>query len=316
MLRFAPVWLACLLAVGCQKQTATDRTDPTSQPGQNRSRMPEIDFEKVKINVIPAAGNVHMLEGAGGNIGVSSGPDGVLIIDNQFAPLAPKIREAIAGIAKGEPRIEFVLNTHYHFDHTGGNPEFGKDGHIVGHTNVRKRVSTTQVVRGMTMEALPEGGWPIITYDDSLSIHFNGEEVKLMHVPTGHTDGDTIVFFTESKVIHTGDQFINGAYPFIDSESGGNLDGYLANVAKLIEMAPADAKIIPGHGPLATVDDLRAFHQTITETVEIVRKQMAAGKTLAQIQAAGLPAKYKSWGAAFIDTNTWIAMIHAAGLPR
>lgn len=311
MLRLAPVWLACILALGCQKQTATDRTDPTSKPGQNRSK-PTIDFEKVKINVIPVAGNVHMLEGAGGNIGISSGPDGVLMVDDQFEPLAPKIREAIAGIAKGEPKIEFVLNTHYHFDHTGGNPDFGKDAHIVAHANVRKRLSTEQSLRGMTMAPLPEVGWPIITFEDSVSIHFNGEEVKLMHVPTGHTDGDSIIFFTESKVVHMGDQFTNGIFPFVDLENGGDIEGYAANVAKVLELVPADAKIIPGHGPLATVDDLRTFQKMLAETTEIVRTQMAAGKTLAQIQAGGLPAQYKSWGAAFIDTNAWIATIHGS----
>jgi glyoxylase-like metal-dependent hydrolase (beta-lactamase superfamily II) len=311
MLRLAPVWLACVLALGCQKQTATDRADTTSKPGQNRSR-PVIDFEKVKINVVPVAGNIHMLEGAGGNIGVSSGPDGVLVIDDQFAPLVPKIRDAIAGIAKGEPRIEFVVNTHYHFDHTGGNVDLGEDAHIVAHTNVRKRLSTEQSLRGMKFDPLPEVGRPIITYDDSVSIHFNGEEVKLMHLPKGHTDGDSIVFFTQSKVVHMGDHFTNGMFPFVDLENGGDVEGYVANVAWALEFLPADVKLIPGHGALATIDDLRTFHKMLTETVDIVRKQMAAGKTLAQIQAGGLPAQYKPFGAFYIDTNTWIATIHAS----
>lgn len=301
--------LACLLLLGCQKQAGSEPAE--SAPGQNRAA-PAVDFENVEIEVVPVAGNVYMLVGVGGNIGVSTGPDGVLMIDDQFAPLAPKIRAAIAGIAGGKPEIEFLLNTHHHFDHTDGNPEFGQEARIVAHSNVRKRLSTVQTSRGRTIEALPEVGRPIITYDESLSIHFNGEEVKVMHVPSGHTDGDSIVFFTGANVIHMGDHFFNGKYPFIDLDGGGDVEGYAANVAKVLEMAPADAKIIPGHGPLATVADLRGFHQTLTETIGVVREQMAAGKTLQEIQAAGLPAKYKSWGEGFIDTNAWIATIHAS----
>jgi cyclase len=304
--------LACTLSVGCQKQTGQDRAEPDPAPGQNRASPPTVDFEKVQIEVVPVAGNVQMLLGAGGNIGISAGPDGVLMIDDQFAPLAPKIREAIAGIAKDRPGVAFLLNTHYHGDHTGGNPEFGQEARIVAHTNVRKRVSTAQTVRGRTFEALPAQGWPVITYDEGLSIHFNGEEVKVMYMPGGHTDGDSVIFFTGSKVIHTGDLFVNGKFPFVDLESGGNVVSYAANVAKVLEMAPADAKIIPGHGGLATVQDLQAFHQMLTETIDIVRKHMDAGKTLQQIQAAGLPAKYKPWDGGFIDANSWIATIHAS----
>jgi cyclase len=310
MKRIVLVWLAGALLLGCQKQTGSERREP--EPGQNRSKPFSIDFEKVEIKVIPVAGSVYMLEGAGGNIGISAGADGVLMVDDQFAPLAPKIRQAIAGIAKDKPGVAFLLNTHYHFDHTGGNPDFGQEARIVAHANVRKRLSTTQTIRGQTFEALPAVGQPVITFDDSLSIHFNGEEVKVMHVPRGHTDGDSIIFFTGSKVIHMGDQFFHGKFPFIDLEGGGDVESYVANIARVLEMAPADAKVIPGHGPLATVEDLRAFHRTLAETVEIVRKHMAAGKTLAQIQAAGLPDKFKSWGDGFIDTKSWLATIHAS----
>jgi glyoxylase-like metal-dependent hydrolase (beta-lactamase superfamily II) len=301
--------LACTFSLGCQKQTGSERTE--SAPKQERAQA-SVDFEDVKITVIPVAGNIYMLEGAGGNIGVSAGPDGVLMIDDQFAPLAPKIREAIAGIATDNPGIGFLINTHYHFDHTGGNPEFGQEARIVAHTNVRKRVSTDQVVNGSQVDALPAVGWPIITFDESMSIHFNGEEVKLMHMPKGHTDGDSIVFFTGSNVIHLGDQFFNGKFPFVDLANGGDVEGYAAGVARAIEMAPADAKIIPGHGPLATLADLQAFHAMLTETIGVVRTHMDAGKTMEQIQTAGLPAKYKTWGGGFINEQTWIATIHAS----
>jgi glyoxylase-like metal-dependent hydrolase (beta-lactamase superfamily II) len=301
--------LACTFSLGCQKQTGSEPTE--SAPSQNRAN-PGVDFENVEIKVIPVAGNVYMLEGAGGNIGVSAGPDGVLMVDDQFAPLAPRIREAIAGIATANPAIGFLINTHYHFDHTGGNPDFGQEARIVAHTNVRKRLSTDQVVRGNTMEALPAVGWPVVTFDDSVSIHFNGEEVKLMHMPTGHTDGDSVVFFTGAKVLHMGDLFFNGKFPFIDLESGGDVEGYAAAVAKAIEMAPADIKIIPGHGPLATLADLQTFHQMLTETIGVVRDHIDAGKTMEQIQTAGLPGKYKAWGDGFINEQAWIATIHAS----
>lgn len=301
--------LACTFSLGCQKHTGSERTE--SAPSQNRAHA-SVDFENVAIKVIPVAGNVYMLEGAGGNIGVSAGPDGVLMVDDQFAPLAPKIREAIAGIATDNPGIGFLINTHHHFDHTGGNPEFGQEARIVAHTNVRKRLSVDQVIQGNRIDALPAVGWPIITFDESMSIHFNGEEVKLMHLPTGHTDGDSIVFFTGANVIHMGDQFFNGRFPFVDLSSGGDVEGYAASVAKVIEMAPADVKIIPGHGPLATLADLQTFHQMLTETIGVVRSHMEAGKTMEQIQTAGLPGKYEGWGAGFINDKTWIATIHAS----
>lgn len=304
MLRIVIALLACTLVLGCQKQAS-----PTPEPAKAR---PGAEADDVKIEVAHIAGKVYMLQGRGGNIGVSVGEDGVLMIDDQFAPLAPKIREAIAGIAGGEAEIAFLVNTHHHGDHTGGNPAFGAEADIIAHSNVRKRVSTAQTARGRTTEPLPEVGWPIITFDEGLSIHFNGEEIAVMHMPTGHTDGDSIIHFTSSKVIHMGDQFFNGRFPFVDLESGGDVEGYVANVAKVLEMAPADVTIIPGHGPVATLEDLRAYHQMLTETIGTVRKQIDAGKTLEQIQAAGLPAKYESWGSGFIDAKAWIATIHTS----
>lgn len=306
MLRIAIALLACIVVLGCQKQTS-----PTPEPDQARPG-PGIEADDVDIRVTHIAGKVYMLEGRGGNIGVSVGDDGVLMIDDQFAPLAPKIRAAIAGIAGGEPKIAFLVNTHHHGDHTGGNPEFGTEADIIAHRNVRKRVSTVQTARGRTTEPLPEAGWPIITFDEGLSIHFNGEEIAVMHLPTGHTDGDSVIHFTGSNVIHMGDQFFNGRFPFVDLESGGDVEGYAANVARVLEMVPADVAIIPGHGPAATLEDLRGYHQMLTETIDTVRKQIDAGKTLAQIQAAGLPVKYESWGAGFIDAKTWIATIHTS----
>jgi glyoxylase-like metal-dependent hydrolase (beta-lactamase superfamily II) len=152
---------------------------------------------------------------------------------------------------------------------------------------------------------------PSLSYAQTYSLQFNGEELKLIHLPTGHTDGDTLIHFTKSNVFHTGDQFTNGMYPFIDTAAGGgSVDGYVANVAKMLELIPDDAKIIPGHGPLATKKDLLTFQATLNDTIGIIRKSAAEGKTLQETQAAGLPAQYDSWGKAFVSTKSWITVIY------
>src|SRR3954451_2997862 len=266
------------------------------------------DFSKVEIKVVPAAGNIYMLQGAGGNIGVSAGSDGILIVDDQYAPLAEKIRAALKGINQG--KLKFVLNTHFHADHTGGNPDFGAEATIVAQDNVRKRLAAGSVVRGNKTEPMVGPGLPVITFQESVSVHFNGEELRVIHYPHGHTDGDSVIFFTKSNVVHMGDDFFAGRFPFVDLESGGSVQGMTAGVEKVLAQIPADAKVIPGHGALSTVNDLRAYHHMLVETVAIVQKQIKARKTLEQIQAAGLPAEWKEWGSGFIDTKTWIETIY------
>lgn len=268
------------------------------------------DFSKVEIKVVPVSGNIYMLEGAGGNIGVSAGPDGILIIDDQYAPLAGKIRAALKGINPG--KLKFVLNTHYHGDHTGSNPEFGPEASIIAQENVRKRLASGTMVRGNKVEPMAAAGLPVITFEDAVSVHFNGEEIKAIHYPHGHTDGDSIIFFTKSNVVHMGDDFFVGRFPFVDLENGGSVQGLIANVGKAISQIPAGAKVIPGHGPVSTVEDLKTYHGMLTATTETVRKAMEAGKTLEQIQAAGLGDQWKDWGSGFIKTDVWIATIHAS----
>lgn len=266
------------------------------------------DFSDVTIKVTHVRGNVHMLEGAGGNIGVSVGEDGILIVDDQFAPLADKIREALSHLGKG--KLRFVLNTHWHGDHTGGNPQFGRQATIVAHRNVRKRLAARQHLPGRDVEPLPAGGLPVITFDRSLSVHFNGEEIRVLHYPHGHTDGDSVVLFTGSNVVHMGDHFFAGRFPFVDLDSGGDVEGYIRNVGEVISKLPADVKIIPGHGPLSTLDDLKAFHRVLRETTDIIRERMAEGKSLDEIKSAGLPERYRSWGEGFIKTDRWIETVH------
>jgi cyclase len=268
------------------------------------------DWSKVEIKVTRVAGNVYMLEGAGGNIGVSVGPDGILIVDDQFAPLADKIKAALRTL--GDGKLKFVLNTHYHGDHTDGNVVFGHDAPIIAQTNVRKRLSTEQISKffNRTTPASPKEALPVITFDQSVSVFFNGEEIKVIHYPHGHTDGDSVIFFTGSNVVHMGDDFFNGRFPVVDLEAGGDVEGLTKNVADIISKLPTGVKIIPGHGPLSDVEGLKTFHRMLTETTNIVRKRMAAGKTLEQMKAEGLPEEWKSWGTGYIKTDRWIELIY------
>ena len=273
------------------------------------------DFSKVEIKAIKVAGNVYMLEGAGGNIGVSVGADGILIVDDQFAPLADKIKATLKTL--GDGKLKFILNTHWHGDHTGGNVVFGPEAPIIAQTNVRKRLATEQKSEFFksTTPASPKEALPVITFDESLSVHFNGEEIRVIHFPQGHTDGDSVIFFTGSNVVHMGDDFFAGGFPFVDLESGGSVEGLTKNIAEIIPKLPAGAKLIPGHGKLSTAEDLKAFHRMLMETTDIVRKKMAAKKPLDQIKKEGLPEEWKPWGAGFIKTDMWIEIIYRSLSP-
>jgi glyoxylase-like metal-dependent hydrolase (beta-lactamase superfamily II) len=270
----------------------------------------QTDFSKVQMKATKVAGNVYMLEGAGGNIGVSVGDDGLLIVDDQFAPLADKIRAALKGIA--DKKLKFILNTHWHGDHTGGNIAFGPEATIIAHDNVRKRLATEQksTVFNTTTPASPKEALPVITFDHSLSVHFNGEDIRAIHFPHGHTDGDSVIFFSASNVVHLGDDFFAGRFPFVDLESGGSVEGLIKNIGELVSKIPADAKLIPGHGPISTLDDLKSYHRMLQQTTEIVRGKIAAGKTLDQIKSEGLPDEWKPWGTGFIKTDRWVETIY------
>ena len=258
-------------------------------------------FDGVEIKTTQVSGNIYMLEGSGGNIGVSAGPDGLLMIDSQFAPLSEKIRAALGKLGGEDPK--FLINTHVHGDHVGGNENFGRKAAILAHANVRKRM--TQADQPPAKTAIP-----VVTYKDGISIHFNGEEVRVIHFPTGHTDGDSVIVFTKSKVVHMGDHFFSGRFPYIDIDSGGDVAGFIENIDRALEMIGADTKIIPGHGPLSTRRDLKTFRGMLEETTALIRKGAKDGKSLEQLQAAGLPDKWKSWGTGFIDTKRWISIVH------
>jgi len=270
----------------------------------------QTDFSKVQMKATKVAGNVWMLEGAGGNIGVSVGDDGLLIVDDQFAPLADKIRAALKGIA--DKKLHFILNTHWHGDHTGGNVAFGPEATIIAHDNVRKRLATEQksAVFNTTTPPSPKEALPVITFDQTLTVHFNGEDIRAIHYPKGHTDGDSVIFFSASNVVHLGDDFFAGRFPFVDLESGGSVEGLIKNIGELITKIPADAKLIPGHGPISNLDDLKSYHRMLQQTTEIVRGKIGAGKTLDQIKSEGLPAEWNPWGTGFIKTDRWVETIY------
>jgi cyclase len=272
------------------------------------------DFSKVQIEVQKVSGSVYMLKGAGGNIGVSVGDDGIVIVDDQFAPLADKIKAALKGIT--DKPVRFVINTHYHGDHTGGNLAFQKDAPIIAQDNVRKRLEEggTGGVGAMTNEHKPveKGALPIITFDHQVTVHLNGEDIRALHVPSGHTDGDSVIFFPKSNVVHMGDDFVTYGFPFVDINSGGSVRGMIDAVDKVLAQVPADAKFIPGHGPISTVKEVRDFQQMLKDTLAAVQAAMTNGMTLDQMKQQKLLAKWSSFDGPdkFIKSDLWIETIY------
>ncbi|MGB7069979.1 MAG: MBL fold metallo-hydrolase [Pyrinomonadaceae bacterium] len=271
--------------------------------------------QDVTVRTTKVNGNVYMLQGRGGNIGALAGTEGILIVDDDYKAVGEKLAAALKVLGSEKPR--FILNTHWHGDHTEGNQFFGKDSIIVAHLNVRKRLMDPPVLFGNRTPAYPSFALPIITYTESMSLHINGEDVRLVHFPNSHTDGDTVVFFKNANVVHFGDQYFNGSFPFVDLDSGGSVQGLINNIGMLIKEISPDAKLIPGHGPLATLDDLKAYHSALSESSKIVQNSMRKKRTLEEIKKAGLPEKFKSWGEGFINTDSWIETIYrSAASPR
>ncbi len=270
------------------------------------------DFSKVEIQTEKLADTVYMMTGSGGNLGVSVGEDAVFVIDDQFAPLTPKIQAAIAKLT--DKPVKFVLNTHWHFDHTGGNENVGKAGAIiVAHENVRKRLSAEGFIEFLGMKTKPEPkiALPVVTFTRDLSFHLNGDDIEVHHVPRAHTDGDSIVQFRKSNVVHMGDTFFNKLYPFIDTSSGGSVAGVIAAVDRILKVAGDDTKIIPGHGPLGNKADLKAYREMLAAVSGNIRSQIGAGKTLEQVIASKPTAKYDEvWGKGFLAPEKFVAMLY------
>ena len=252
------------------------------------------DWDAIEVQVVPVAGNVSVLVGSGGNIGVSVGDDGTILVDDQFAPLTEKI-VAAARTLTSDP-VRFIINTHFHGDHTGGNENFGKMGSIItAHENVRRRMSTEQVrtvARQDTTPASPADALPKITFADEVTFHWNGDTIHVFHVDNAHTDGDSIVHFTNADVVHMGDTFFRGRYPFIDVDFGGNVNGVIAAADRVLAITKPSTKLIPGHGEIGTPDDLRRYRDMLTEIRDRVQTLIDQGNGIDAVVAAKPAAKY------------------------
>lgn len=271
-------------------------------------------FEDVSITSTHVGGAVHMLEGRGGNLAVMTGPDGILMVDDQYAPLTDKILAAVREIDDGP--IRFVINTHWHFDHTGGNEQLGGMGAvIVSQDNARQRMSTDQfmAVIDRNVPALPPAALPVVTFNDRVTFHFNGEAVVAYHAAKAHTDGDIIIHFPESNVIHMGDIYFNKTYPLIDRDSGGSVQGMVQAVQSALGLCHSGTRVIPGHGPLANCADLESYGQMLADAMDQVRELMDQGMTLEQVVAARPNAALdESLGNGFIKPEKFIQFIYSS----
>ena len=267
------------------------------------------DFSKVEVKSEKVAGSVYMLTGSGGNIGVSIGDDGVLVVDDQFAPLVTKIQVAIKLLTPQS--VRFILNTHWHGDHTGGNAEMGKIATIIAHEAVRKRLAEGNPnLLGNKVEPAPASALPVITFDHSLTVHINGEDIRALHYAHGHTDGDSIIYFSKSNVVHMGDDFVTYGLPFVDVNSGGSVIGMADNVEKAMATLPDDVKIIPGHGAVSTKADVKKFTDMLRDCIGLVTAAKKKGQTLEQMKTANVLAKYEELGKGFVKTSGFIELIY------
>ena len=274
------------------------------------------DFSKVQIKVTKVSGNIYMLEGEGGNIAASVGEDGIVIVDDQYAPLAEKIQAALKDLKITDKPVRFVINTHYHGDHTGGNEPFANTGStVIAQDNVRKRLESGGTAGNggsvkMDVKPAPKAALPVITFEHDVTVHLNGEDIRALHFPAGHTDGDAVIFFPKNNVVHMGDDFVRYGFPFIDVASGGSVQGMIAAMEKASAMLPADVKVIPGHGALSNLDDVREFVKMLKETSAVVQKALDEHKTLEQMKQEKILEPWKKWSGGFIDSDKFIETLY------
>ena len=292
-IRFFSLGLALLLAslvAGAQEETAA----PT-------------------VSSTPIKGSLHLLQGKGGNVLASVGDDGILIIDDDYSEYAEAYHQALQALAGSEGLPRFVINTHWHSDHVGGNAYWGERGAVIlAHTNVYQRMSTRQEMKlfDRVVEARPAPALPVVTYGDALALHFNGDQLEVQHYPRGHTDGDSIVFFLEENVVHMGDHYFKDRFPFVDIGSGGNVRQYTANVASVLNRIDDATVIVPGHGAtLATRADLTRYLQMLETTTALVESKLEQGMSTTAITEQGLGDEWQSWGGGFIKEAAWISFI-------
>src|SRR5882757_4619323 len=277
----------------------------------------ETDYSKIEIKVTHVSANIYLLQGGdGGNMAASVGEDGIVLVDDEFAPLAAKIAAALKNIGVTDKPVRFVINTHYHFDHTGGNVPFANQGStLIAHDNVRARLASGGSAGNggaLHFEAAPaeKAALPVITFDHDVSVHLNGEDVRALHFPAGHTDGDAIIFFPRANVVHMGDDYVRYGFPFIDVTSGGSVQGMIAAMEKVSAQLPPDVKVIPGHGALSNLDDVRAFTKMLKETSAVVQKAINDHKTLEQMKQEKILAPWAKWSGEFLDADKFIETLY------
>ncbi|MCW8933547.1 MAG: MBL fold metallo-hydrolase [Gammaproteobacteria bacterium] len=297
MITFMSLMLTSVLSVNAEE---SDKADDS--------------FQKVEIESIDLGNGIYMLMGKGGNIGISVGDDGVFMIDDQFAPLTPKIKSAIKKLS--DKPIRFMINTHWHYDHTGGNENLGNDGVvIVAHNNVRERMSKDGFIEAFNKKipASPKLALPVITFNDTVNFHLNNLDINVIHQRNAHTDGDSIVLFKSANVIHMGDTFFNGLYPFIDGSSKGSVNGMIKATDYVLAISDDKTKIIPGHGPLGDRKSLKEFRSMLIIVRDRMQKLMDQGKTLDEIITLKPNADFdKAWGETFLSPEMFLKVLYSA----
>jgi len=261
------------------------------------------------VKTIPIEGPVYMLEGGGGgNIGVLTTSSGPIVIDAMMATSSEQIKNALRAI--GGDNIRYLINTHWHNDHTDGNKALGPGTIIVSHENVRTILEKPTELMGQKPSPMPENALPQIGYSDRLTIYTENGEMRLVHYPSSHSNGDTVVYIDKYKVVHMGDMFFNGLFPFLDVDNGGDIDNWVRNLDTILAGLPGDAKIIPGHGPLCSPADLKAFRDMLADSATVVRERMKAGKNLDEIKAEGLSERFAPWTKGFLPTPQWLELVY------
>jgi glyoxylase-like metal-dependent hydrolase (beta-lactamase superfamily II) len=269
--------------------------------------------DSTKFKQQTVAKNLYLLQGKGGNIGLLKGDDGIVLIDDDYKDLSPALASALKQHG-GREQLRYIINTHWHGDHTEGNLEFGQDAVIVAHENVRKRLSTHQEIKLFNMKSAPypAEALPSVTYQQQLNLHINNEDITLLHLANGHTDGDSVVLLKQANAVHLGDHYFAGMYPFIDTTSGGNVVSMAKNIGVILALISDDTAIIPGHGPLSSKADLIAYRDMLLATTAEVAEMRAANMTLEQMQAKGLSDQWQHWNNGFIKQPVWISIVNTS----
>lgn len=301
--------LACVgtFLFAASAAAAEEQEDAAAAAKQEQAK-PEITQTKIKDRI-------HLLQGDGGNIVVINGDRSLLVIDNGYPEQAEDLAKAIAKV--GNKPIRFLVNTHWHFDHAGGNEYLGHRTNIVAHENVRKRLAAGQNMKAFNRVIPPAEpqGLPVVTYTDSAILHEAGQRLNLKHFPSGHTDGDSVVFIEPAKIVHMGDHYFFGAFPFVDLGSGGSVQGVAKNIKAILPMLDDDWVIVPGHGPLASKKDLAATLGMLEQSIAWMQTQLDNGLTMKQAGELGMPEEFKPWGKGFINEASWIGMLYASLAP-